>query len=84
LHQIVHATKGLMMSVGAARPRSKGFSAGCAGNSRMSGPICISRGTRDRRVRATAQRFRRLISVSNFAGAACKPGHKFGPFIVVR
>ena len=40
----------------------------------MSGAICISRCTRDRRARTTPRRFRRLISVSNFAGAPRNPG----------
>ena len=36
------------------------------------GPICISHGTRDRRVRVTSDGFRRFISVWNFAGAVRK------------
>jgi len=57
--------------------RIQRFSAGFARNPRVSGPIRISRGTRDRRLRAKIWRFRHFISVSNFAGAARK--HRANP-----
>src|ERR1017187_1838730 len=56
----------------------RGFSAGFAENPRILGPICISRGTRDRRARATLRGFGQFISVSNFAGAARKRGPSYG------
>jgi hypothetical protein len=50
--------------------RVQRFSGRFGENPRILGSICISRGTRDRQVRAMPRRFPHFISVSNFAGAA--------------
>ena len=51
------------------------FSAEYAINPRTSGPICISRGTRDSEFEPHREDFPVLVSVSDLAGAARKPGH---------
>ncbi len=48
------------------------FSATLSRNPPTLGSICISRGTRDRRIRATSCGFLLFLSLSNFTGAARK------------
>jgi hypothetical protein len=52
------------------------FAAEFAENPRILGTICISRGTGDRRGAASPAKFRQLVSVSIFAGAARKTPHQ--------
>jgi hypothetical protein len=50
-----------------------GFLCGCAGNSRISGPICTSHGTRDRRVRP-AVKIRFPIVPDSESPLGCRTG----------